>query len=557
MKIPACHDPEFTCFPIRLSQEILGCEMGKVSEIRQLLRSLCLRARSKYAIFWKYRGRSQTLLGWEDSYCVPSDLRSALREECWNEHFSRTGGFISFSSEVSSSCPIEQAVASQSCHLYSVGEGIVGKVALDWKHRRIVPRTSNSKIPEELRPHFEAGIKAVLFVAVPALGVIQLGFLETVAEDPSTVALVQEIFSSRAAGWSIFDSYDGSNFLAYNGGEDLPIDGNSWRSIYRAISGGGVNDRAAYPDVSEELSLFSPEVNACSYDGDVDLAFGGGLVMGPEMAQPLGPSFLQGPPGDLERLLDSVIAEFLESEAAARDFSDGASPSSSDDHVAGSCLTHVKSEADPPPGPVEPSFLFPVGDQTEREKKKKQSTNPPLLAQKPNSRGPDSARPRPRDRQLIQDRIKELRELVPNAAKCSIDTLLDRTVKLMQFLQSISSQGEKLRQYAQIKGKKRKRAEGCDLLSLAEACPIVVENLDQPGHMLVEVLCTDYGFFMEIAQVIKQLELTILRGVLETRSHELWGHFIVEGSRGFHRMDILWPLMQLLQRQSGSNMSSL
>lgn len=97
------------------------------------------------------------------------------------------------------------------------------------------------------------------------------------------------------------------------------------------------------------------------------------------------------------------------------------------------------------------------------------------------------------------------------------------------------------------------------------------------------MLCGDYGLFLEIAQVIKHLELTILRGVLETRSHELWAHFIVEvlslflslspevrigrgwvdsvvseiglfdqqGSRGFHRMDILWPLMQLLQRHRG------
>lgn len=50
---------------------------------------------------------------------------------------------------------------------------------------------------------------------------------------------------------------------------------------------------------------------------------------------------------------------------------------------------------------------------------------------------------------------------------------------------------------AQVKGKKRKSLEAdappggaswaCDLVSAAEACPIVVENLDQPGHMLVEV----------------------------------------------------------------------
>ena len=36
---------------------------------------------------------------------------------------------------------------------------------------------------------------------------------------------------------------------------------------------------------------------------------------------------------------------------------------------------------------------------------------------KKRARPGESCRPRPRDRQLIQDRIKELRELVPNGAK--------------------------------------------------------------------------------------------------------------------------------------------
>ncbi|KAL8508375.1 hypothetical protein ACS0TY_018837 [Phlomoides rotata] len=53
--------------------------------------------------------------------------------------------------------------------------------------------------------------------------------------------------------------------------------------------------------------------------------------------------------------------------------------------------------------------------------------------------------PRPRDRQLIQDRIKELRELVPNSEKCSIDGLLDKTIKHMQFLRSVTHQADKLR----------------------------------------------------------------------------------------------------------------
>ena len=86
----------------------------------------------------------------------------------------------------------------------------------------------------------------------------------------------------------------------------------------------------------------------------------------------------------------------------------------------------------------------------------------------------ESTRPRPKDRQQIQDRVKELREIVPNGAKvlsilipyaiishcfavfvllildlmqqCSIDSLLDRTIKHMLFLQSVTKYADKLKQ---------------------------------------------------------------------------------------------------------------
>lgn len=177
---------------------------------------------------------------------------------------------------------------------------------------------------------------------------------------------------------------------------------------------------------------------------------------------------------------------------------------------------------------------------------------------KKRGRSSDFHRPRPRDRQLIQDRLKELRDLIPNGSKCSIDVLLDRTVKHMLFLRSIPCRAEKLRHSTYPKVK----VDGCNLPGAyqngaswayevggqPQVCPLIVENLDQPGQMLVEMLCKEYGLFLEIAQVIKCLKLTILKGVLESRSDKLWAHFIIETSRGFHRMDILLPLMQLLQR---------
>ncbi|XP_010256799.1 PREDICTED: transcription factor LHW-like isoform X2 [Nelumbo nucifera] len=176
------------------------------------------------------------------------------------------------------------------------------------------------------------------------------------------------------------------------------------------------------------------------------------------------------------------------------------------------------------------------------------------------SRPGENQRPRPRDRQMIQDRVKELRELVPKGEKCSIDSLLDQTVKHILFLRSVTSQSNKLRHCMRpkVSGWKNSKPSGTQngtnwtfqMGSQLGICPIVVEDLDYPGHLLIEMLCDEHGLFLEIAQVIRHLELTILKGVLENRSNKTWAHFIVEASSGFQRMDVFWPLMQLLQRNA-------
>ncbi|CAI9760785.1 unnamed protein product [Fraxinus pennsylvanica] len=183
----------------------------------------------------------------------------------------------------------------------------------------------------------------------------------------------------------------------------------------------------------------------------------------------------------------------------------------------------------------------------------------------------DKQKPRPRDRQLIQDRIKELRELVPSGAKCSIDGLLDRTVKHMLFLRSVTDRADKLRQQAlkeETDENIPKRPEvnsdrqngtswAVELGSEQQVYPIVVKDLEHPGHMLIEMLCNDHTRFMEIADVIYNLQLTVLKGVMERRSDNTWACFIVEASRNFHRLDIFWPLMQLLQQNQAPSSSKI
>ncbi|OMO66392.1 hypothetical protein CCACVL1_21175 [Corchorus capsularis] len=190
---------------------------------------------------------------------------------------------------------------------------------------------------------------------------------------------------------------------------------------------------------------------------------------------------------------------------------------------------------------------------------------------KKRARPGDNPKPRPRDRQMIQDRLKELRELVPNGPKYSIDALLDETVKHMMYLRSVTNQAEKLKQWVhrEVSGRKNIRSSqtkdghqigtswAYEIGDQLKLCPIVVEDLAVPGHLLIEMLCNDHGMFLEIAQVIRSFNLTILKGVMESCSNNTWAHFIVEASRGFHRLDIFWPLMQLLQRQRNPTSSKI
>ncbi|XP_059431947.1 transcription factor bHLH155 isoform X3 [Corylus avellana] len=122
----------------------------------------------------------------------------------------------------------------------------------------------------------------------------------------------------------------------------------------------------------------------------------------------------------------------------------------------------------------------------------------PAKNNKKRARPGESCRPRPRDRQLIQDRIKELRELVPNGSKCSIDSLLERTIKHMLFLQSITKHADKLHKCANSKLHDKETGMvgsssfehgsswAVEVGGHLKVCSIIVENLNKNGQMLVE-----------------------------------------------------------------------
>jgi hypothetical protein len=43
-----------------------------------------------------------------------------------------------------------------------------------------------------------------------------------------------------------------------------------------------------------------------------------------------------------------------------------------------------------------------------------------------------------------------------------------------------------------------------------------------------QMVCEDRGLFLEIADLVKDLGLTILKGVMETRKNKIWARFAVE-----------------------------
>ncbi|KAG6596682.1 Transcription factor LHW, partial [Cucurbita argyrosperma subsp. sororia] len=188
---------------------------------------------------------------------------------------------------------------------------------------------------------------------------------------------------------------------------------------------------------------------------------------------------------------------------------------------------------------------------------------------KKRARPGESNRPRPKDRQQIQDRIKELRGIIPSGAKCSIDSLLDRTIKYMLFLQSVTKYADKLKETNEPKLIDQENGVGISdkctterggggvtwafkMGSTPMVCPVIVEDLSSPGQMLIEMLCEERGFFLEIAEMIRSYGLTILKGVMEVREEKIWAQFVVEvklnANRSVTRINVFVSLMELLQQ---------
>jgi hypothetical protein len=101
----------------------------------------------------------------------------------------------------------------------------------------------------------------------------------------------------------------------------------------------------------------------------------------------------------------------------------------------------------------------------------------------------------------------------------------------MLFLQNVSKHSDKLKQTGESKIMKEDGGGATwafEVGSKSMVCPIVVEDINPPRIFQVEMLCEQRGFFLEIADWIRSLGLTILKGVIETRVDKIWARFTVE-----------------------------
>ncbi|KAL5138993.1 Transcription factor LHW [Glycine soja] len=198
-----------------------------------------------------------------------------------------------------------------------------------------------------------------------------------------------------------------------------------------------------------------------------------------------------------------------------------------------------------------------------------QKPEEPRKPSKKRARPGESTRPRPKDRQQIQDCIKELRRIIPNDGKCSIDSLLDRTIRYMLFLQSVLKYSDKLQEPNEPKAKEvvLKDSGAADsknggitwayeVAHQTMLYPVIVEDMSLPGQMLIEMLCEEQGFFLEIIDKIQRFGLNILKAKMERRKTKLWARFIVEANRPVTRIEVFLYLIHLLQETNTSGIDS-
>lgn len=597
--------------------------------LRRFLQSLCNNSSWNYAVFWKLQQQSEMVLMWEDGYFGTLKVEDPMENIFADTSFGsleETSSCNTYNGALGGNA-IQLAVAYMSTFQYALGDGVIGDVACTGNCHWVFADSKSSNefntafVPEladEWLFQFAAGVKTILLVPVIPHGVLQLGSLEDLPKDALMAKNIKDEFVAHQDFMTYSDAFatnqqfsSQSPLSLMTSLEDLPsflvnekisddsttVDNNNinWsnhksltKSLVPPTFDNWYSSHLTGPNMGAIELLEPPHltnlVNSNAIESDV-----GSFLSFPkecELHKALGSAFMGKTDDSFQHLSidDSSFGQFTaltkRKNINEKDgFEGGSSLLSNHIAVAPAAFSRVKNHNDSS-SPSGISYEGVVDELTKEEEKEQKSMSDvlhqnkgskPVVASKRRGKPGAKQKPRPRDRQLIQDRLKDLRELVPDGAKCSIDGLLDRTVKHMLFLESVTDRAIKLRQCVQpekvgsdLKNNKileEKRSQNgaswaVELGSDLKVCPILVEDLQYPGHMIIEMICEESIRFLEIAEVIHGLDLTILNGLMEKRSGNTFARYIVEAPKGFHRLDIFWPLMKLLQQQQHTPISS-
>lgn len=470
---------------------------------------------------------------------------------------------------------LDLAVAKLSFHRYSLGEGIIGRVAVADKHLWISgdqlvndPRLSFEDY-DGWKTQFAAGIRTIIVVGVIPHGVIQLGSLNNIPEDLKTVNDIREIFLELQASLTGCIPTNTSSYTDTITSINYGID-----TSY-TMSDPDRNPESQIPIPPNFQTLINSAGNTDSQTETNTMKSSFNFPAGCELYEALGPAFysqnenynsqtanempgmnsgnLLTPNSGPEHLLEAVVANVCQSDSEFSNSVKWAEPRFSDMQTSGSGCYSFDTYGS--------SLGFSSASHSRCSEPLERSQE---RVGKKRAKPGEGSRPRPRDRQLIQDRIKELRELVPNGAKCSIDSLLERTINHMLFMQCVTKHADKIDKYAESKllGKEadirgpssheQGSSWAMEVGDHMKVCPVTVENIGTNGQMLVEMICEEGVHFLEIADAVRSLGLTILKGVTEPECDKTRMCFLVEGenNRNVHRMDILWLLVQILQSKT-------
>ncbi|PSS11228.1 Transcription factor LHW like [Actinidia chinensis var. chinensis] len=146
---------------------------------------------------------------------------------------------------------------------------------------------------------------------------------------------------------------------------------------------------------------------------------------------------------------------------------------------------------------------------------------------------------RQKSKHLVQFRehIAELRELLPDGEKMSIDSLLAQTIKHMIFLLSVTNHAEKLEQAVV---QKERDVGPQSMVGLVD-----VKDISTPDQKLIQIHCEETGLFLELVDIIRGCGWAILKGVMEVREDKIWACFIVEDKTD--RQMMKWRIYQSLK----------